>query len=201
MEEAYKNYDVVFYEDTIHTTVTADPNIVSNWISAIKHFHRYNLIVGLDVEWRPSCNSFQNHVATVQICVGNRCLIYQIIHSTNRFTQSLIDFLSNDDFTFVSVDVQSDFNVLKTDYEMRCNPRTVDLRMLAASALDWSDLNRHGLKTLASLVLGKEMDKLKRVRTSNWDTRWLTDEQVNYACIDVFVSFKIENVLKAYYWS
>ncbi|KAL3654984.1 hypothetical protein CASFOL_000770 [Castilleja foliolosa] len=204
MEEAYKNY-VVFYEDTIYTTVTADPNIVSDWISAIMHFHRYklyNLVVVLDVEWRPSCNSVQNPaVATIQICIGNRCLIYQIIYSTNRFPQSLIDFLSNDDFTFVGVDVQSDFNALKTDYEMTCNPRAVVLRMLAASALGRADLNQTGLKTLAGLVLGKEMDTSKRVRTSNWDTRWLTDEQVNYGCIDAFVSFKIGNVLKAYYWS
>ncbi|KAL3654970.1 hypothetical protein CASFOL_000756 [Castilleja foliolosa] len=164
MEEAYKNY-VVFYEDTIYTTVTADPNIVSDWISAIMHFHRYklyNLVVGLD------------------ICIGNRCLIYQIIYSTNRFPQSLIDFLSNDDFTFVGVDVQSDFNALKTDYEMTCNPRAVVLRMLAASTLGRADLNQAGLKTLVGLVLGKEMDTSKRVRTSNWDTRWLTDEQVNY---------------------
>ncbi|KAL3654986.1 hypothetical protein CASFOL_000772 [Castilleja foliolosa] len=162
MEEAYKNYDVVFYEDTIYTTITADPNIVSDWISAIMHFHRYklyNLVVGLDVEWRPSCNSVQKPaVATIQICIGNCCLIYQIIYSTNRFPQSLIDFLSNDDFTFVGVDVQSDFNALKTDYEMTCNPRAVVLRMLATSALGRADLNQAGLKTLAGLVLGKEVD-------------------------------------------
>ncbi|KAL3654995.1 hypothetical protein CASFOL_000781 [Castilleja foliolosa] len=179
-------------------------DIVSNWISAIKHLNRYklyNLVVGLDVEWRPSCDSVRNPAATVQICIGNRCLIYQIIHSTNRFPQSLIDFLSNDDFTFVGVDVQSDFNALKTDYELTCNPRAVDLRMLAASALDRPDLHQAVLKTLASLVLGNEMNKSTTVRTSNWDAHCLTDEQVNYAAIDAFVSYKIGEVLKACYWS
>ncbi|KAL3655941.1 hypothetical protein CASFOL_000337 [Castilleja foliolosa] len=195
-----ETYVVLFYEDPILATVTADPDTVSDWISDILHTHRYRLrrlVVGLDVEWRPSYNRIPNPVATVQICVGRRCLIYQIIY-TDYFPQSLIDFLSDERFTFVGVDVQSDIDKLDADYGIRCNARAVDLRMLAADKYGRQGLNRAGLKTLASFVLGKEMEKPKRVRRSNWARRWLTDEQVDYACVDAFVSFEIGRVLKAY---
>ncbi|KAL3637093.1 hypothetical protein CASFOL_019392 [Castilleja foliolosa] len=196
-----ETYDVVFYDDTILTTVTADPDTVSDWISDIMQIHRYRLnrlIVGLDVEWRPCyIPGRRNPVATVQICVGRRCLIYQIIY-TDYFPQYLIDFLSDENFTFVGVDVQSDLDKLDNDYGIGGNAHAVDLRMLAADAYDRQDLNRAGLKTLANFVLGKEMEKPEGVRRSNWARRWLTDEQVDYACVDAFVSFEIGRVLKAY---
>lgn len=59
------------------------------------------------------------------------------------------------------------------------------------------DLKNAGLKTLARTVLGKEMEKPKWVTRSSWDNRWLTPDQVQYACIDAYVSFEIGRVLNA----
>ncbi|KAL6523312.1 hypothetical protein OROGR_016915 [Orobanche gracilis] len=197
--DTHNTYDVFFFGDTVLTTVTTDSDTVSSWISDIRFIHRFrlhNLIVGIDVEWRPSYNSYQNPVATLQICVGRRCLIYQIIHNDGCIPESLADFLS-DDFTFVGVGVDSDLEKLYSDYGIGGDTRTVDLRQLAAARYGQNFLKNVGLQELASLVLEKEVEKPRNVTMSRWDDRWLSDDQVQYACIDAFVSFEIGRILNA----
>ncbi|KAK6120439.1 hypothetical protein DH2020_045817 [Rehmannia glutinosa] len=188
----HNTYSVFFFGDNIFTTVTHDPAIVSNWISTVKSVNRGTLIVGLDVEWRPCfiANRQRNPVATIQICVGNRCLIYQIIHSP-FIPQSLTDFLSDDNCTFVGVGVKQDLEKLNEDYGIGSHARAMELGWLAADVYDRKGLKYAGLKQLANLVLGKEMQKPKRVTLSNWASSWLMDKQVRYACLDAFVSFEI----------
>ncbi|KAL3632600.1 hypothetical protein CASFOL_025584 [Castilleja foliolosa] len=193
----HNTYTVFFSSDTILTTVTRDAATVSRWISEIRSMYEFcRLIVGLDVEWRPSYAQTQNPVATVQICVDRRCLIYQIIH-TDYIPQTLHDFLSDSSFTFVGVGVQSDLDRLDAEYGIGRYARVVDLRGLAANRLGRPELKQVGLKQLVSLVLETEMEKPQRVTMSNWDNCLLTDDQVQYACIDAFLSFKIARVLRA----
>ncbi|KAL6525592.1 hypothetical protein OROHE_015899 [Orobanche hederae] len=198
--DTHNTYDVFFFGDTVLTTVTTDSDTVSSWISDIRFIHRFrlhNLIVGLDVEWRPSYSSYQNPVATLQICVGRRCLIYQIIHNDGCIPESLADFLSDDDFTFVGVGVDSDLEKLYSGYGIGGDARTVDLRQLAAARYGQNYLKNVGIQELASLVLEKEVDKPRYVTMSRWDDRWLSDDQVKYACVDAFVSFEIGRILNA----
>ncbi|KAL0383399.1 UNVERIFIED_CONTAM: hypothetical protein Scaly_0627200 [Sesamum calycinum] len=140
-------YLVSFFGDTIFTQVTHDPDTVTRWISDIESIHRnrlHCLIVGLDVEWRPSFNRYQqNPVATLQLCVGRRCLIYQIIHSDDDIPDSLVDFLSNGDYTFVGVKIYSNLDKLETDYdEIKIVHNAVDLRRLVANRYRRRDLFR-----------------------------------------------------------
>ncbi|KAL6530595.1 hypothetical protein OROMI_028484 [Orobanche minor] len=198
--DTHNTYDVFFFGDTVLTTVTTDSDTVSSWISDIRFIHRFrlhNLIVGLDVEWRPSYSSYQSPVATLQICVGRRCLIYQIIHNDGCIPEALADFLSDDDFTFVGVGVDSDLEKLYSGYGIGGDARTVDLRQLAAARYGQNYLKNVGIQELASLVLEKEVDKPRYVTMSRWDDRWLTDDQVQYACVDAFVSFEIGRNLNA----
>ncbi|KAL3632602.1 hypothetical protein CASFOL_025586 [Castilleja foliolosa] len=194
----HNTYDVFFSGDTVLTTVTKDAATVSRWISDIRSMYGLRrLIVGLDVEWRPNLYpQIQNPVATVQICVDRRCLIYQIIH-TDYIPQLLHDFLSDENLTFVGAGVQSDLDKLEAFYRIGGNARAVDLKSLAADTYKRAELNQVGLKYLVRSVLGKEMEKLRRVTMSDWDNFWLTDEQVQYACVDAFVSCEIGKVLDA----
>ncbi|KAL2548123.1 Polynucleotidyl transferase [Forsythia ovata] len=95
--DTHNLYEVNFFEDIIHTLLTHDPNMVSQWLSDIESLNNHSgnrLIVGLDIEWRPNNQYYKNPVATLQLCVGLRCLIYQLIHSP--YVSSLfINFLSN----------------------------------------------------------------------------------------------------------
>lgn len=83
------------------------------------------------------------------------------------------------------------------DYGLSVNGRVVDLRHLAADAYDNGRLKNAGLQELASVVLDRVVDKPRRVTMGRWDNRWLTPQQVQYACVDAFVSFEIGRRLNA----
>ncbi|KAI3446547.1 hypothetical protein Pfo_029137 [Paulownia fortunei] len=198
--DTHNTYDVVFFADSVYTTVTHDPAIASQWISDIESIHRrrlHCLIVGLDVEWRPNFSRHVNNpVATLQLCVGRRCLIYQLIHCPS-IPSSLINFLANPNYTFVGIGIKEDLEKLEEDYEFGFNTNTVDLRNLAADEYGMRELKSAGLKGLSRVVLGKDVEKPKRVTMSRWDNQWLTPPQVQYACIDAFVCFEIGRILNA----
>ena len=44
--------------------------------------------------------------------------------------------------------------------------------------------------------MGKKLEKLKQTQLSKWDNRKLSSDQVQYACLDAFVSFEIARTLK-----
>ncbi|KAK6124938.1 hypothetical protein DH2020_041320 [Rehmannia glutinosa] len=172
-------YNVFFFNDVVYTTVTHDPTTVSQWISSINSLYGHHLIVGLDVEFCPNfTRHHQNPAATLQLCVGRCCLIYQLIHSP-YFPVQLIQFLSYSNHNFVGIGVKSDLEKLQRDYRIGYHAKTIDLRGLAADVYRMKDLKHAGLKTLARTVLGIEIEKPKAVTMSSWDNRWLTSDQAH----------------------
>ncbi|KAJ4706733.1 Werner Syndrome-like exonuclease [Melia azedarach] len=197
--DSYNMYDVTFFEHQIRTIVTHSEIPVDDWISETESIHRdklHPLIVGFDIEWRPNRGPRQNNrVATVQLCVERRCLIFQIIHA-KTIPQSLVDFLSNENYSFVGVGIHSDLSKLEKFYGLRVCGNVIDLCTLAADKLGRNDLLRAGLKALVREVLTKELHKPKRITMSKWDKFNLTHGQIQYACIDSYASFEIGRVLK-----
>ncbi|XP_054785259.1 3'-5' exonuclease-like [Prosopis cineraria] len=194
--DSHNLYDVTFYTHNIHTLLTSSPSMVDSWLSETHNLHSLPqpLIVGLDVEWRPNFQrNMQNPVAILQLCVGPRCLIFQILHAPN-IPQSLISFLGNANHKFVGVGIEEDVEKLVCDYDLSV-ATYVDLRDLAADKLGDKDLKKSGLKTLALRVLEKEIEKPKSISRSRWDNPWLNSEQVKYACIDAFISFEVGRLL------
>ncbi|KAG8372183.1 hypothetical protein BUALT_Bualt12G0039900 [Buddleja alternifolia] len=191
-------YIVSFFNDDIYTTVTHDPDTVSNWISEIERIHHrrlHRLIVGFDIKWNPSYSGHRNPVTTLHLSVGRRCLIYQLIHSP-YIPDSLTNFLSDQNHTFVGVNIDSDLIKLEEDYGgFGATAVAVDLRDLAAEAYERNDLENAGLRELARGVLGKNVETPRRLTMSRWDKRWLTAEQVKYGCVDAYVSFEIDFTL------
>ncbi|XP_051140541.1 3'-5' exonuclease-like [Andrographis paniculata] len=193
--DSHNTYTVYFYDESIHTTLTHDPTILTQWISDIDaNFGRR--IVGLDMEWRPSYTSEQNPVATLQLSNGDRCLIFQLLFCPS-IPNSLWNFLSNPNYKFVGVGIERDLEMLKYDYSVDLDVNFVDLRSLAARVYAMDELKNAGVKRLASLVLSREVEKPKRVTMSRWDKQWLMPAQVQYACIDAYVCCKIGQALNA----
>ncbi|OIT22709.1 PREDICTED: Werner Syndrome-like exonuclease [Nicotiana attenuata] len=191
-DNRYDLFDVYFHSDTIKTTVTSDPEIVTQWISETESslHDRRHLIVGLDVEWRPSFHRNQQFkVATLQLCVDRRCLIFQLLYCSS-IPDSLVSFLSNGDYTFVGVGVENDVEKLVEDHDLSVS-NMVDLRALAADAYEMSNLKTAGLKELCNVVLGREIEKPRHITMGRWDSEWLSLDQIKYACVDAFVSFEI----------
>ncbi|KAI3933527.1 hypothetical protein MKW92_033687 [Papaver armeniacum] len=188
-------YSVTVGDEEIRTVVTKNAATVDYWIERIYSDYNYylnHLIVGLDVEWRPAygIGLYRYPVATLQLCVGRRCLIFQILHA-DEIPESLLVFLSNPYFKFVGVGIRSDVEKLGCDYDISVQS-VVDLGNLAAEKYGSKQLKNVGLMGLAGLVLGcGEIEKPRNVTLSNWDQYHLTPAQIKYACVDAYVSFKI----------
>lgn len=185
--------DVKFSDTLIQTTVTSSSAVVHRWITRIKEIHHWrlsNLVVGLDVEWLPFYPpNDRNPIAIMQICVGRRCLIFQLIHA-DSIPESLANFLANPSFTFVGVGVEDDANKLLEDYNLLVE-HTMDLADAAAAKFEFDPYKYKGLKKLAKELIGKEMPKPIHVTLSAWDAKELSLEQIEYACIDAYASFEL----------
>ncbi|XP_031382269.1 Werner Syndrome-like exonuclease isoform X2 [Punica granatum] len=173
-DDDHNRYDVIFFDRQIPTLLTHSPSMVSFWLSQLPPPPR---LVGLDVEWRPNFSTYSDHpIATIQLCTAAAAassatsLIFQILQAPH-VPKELADFLDDPANKFVGVGIGEDVEKLLVDYGLRVgNP--VDLRSLAGKAL-----KNAGLKTLAKEVLGKEVEKPKRVTRSRWDNPWLTPAQ------------------------
>ncbi|GKA72328.1 Werner syndrome-like exonuclease [Tanacetum coccineum] len=195
-DDTHNIYDVTFFDTKITTLVTTSPHFVNLWISQTQQLnnHPNNNIVGLDIEWRPNqSRNVENPVAIIQLCVGTRCLIFQILHCPN-VPKSLKDFLSNTSYTFVGVGIESDVEKLIGDYNLSVG-KMLDLRVLASEVYGVKELKNSGIKDLGFRVLGREIKKPKSVTMSRWDNEWLVPTQVQYACVDAFLSYEIGRVL------
>ncbi|KAL6614796.1 hypothetical protein ACP70R_037066 [Stipagrostis hirtigluma subsp. patula] len=184
--------EVTFADHVISATVTSSGEAVEGWLAEVRSVHRrrlHSLVVGLDVEWRPSYSSDQNPVATLQLCVGRRCLIFQLLHA-DYFPGALAEFLGEPAFRFVGVGVDADVERLVEDHELQV-ANAVDLRALAADGMHRPELRQAGLRALVAAVLGVNISKPQRVTMSRWDASCLSYQQIRYACIDAFVSFEI----------
>ncbi|RZC74453.1 hypothetical protein C5167_049936 [Papaver somniferum] len=191
--ETQQFYSVIIDDDRIRTVVTKHSSTVDHWISRI--YSDYNgvldhLIVGLDLEWKPTYDRYRNQVATLQLCVGRRCLIFQIKHA-DEIPSSLVEFLGDPDFTFVGVRIDEDIQKLDDDYDLEVGV-AVDLRYLAADRYNSKALKNAGLMGLAGIVLNYgDIEKPRHVTMSNWEDYWLSLDQIKYACVDAYVSFEI----------
>ncbi|KAL8138884.1 LOW QUALITY PROTEIN: hypothetical protein V2J09_004885 [Rumex salicifolius] len=190
MEDSYSTVD--FGDRTIRVTVTANRYTVANWIRGVNNIYgrRNIVIVGLDVEWRP--NRFRgenNPAATLQLCVGNRCLIVKLIHIDN-FPPSLWRFLRNPTYMFAGVGIANDVAKLENDWGLVCE----NLYDVSKEAVErWPGRFSHspGLQELATEVLGWELEKPRNVTMSDWAAEELDRHQIHYACVDSFVSCRI----------
>lgn len=173
--------------------MTHSAKVVDKWISRIYDIHRRrlsNLIIGLDIEWLPySPPEEPNPAAIVQICVGHRCLIFQILHA-HSVPESLREFLAIQGFTFVGVGVQKDADKLFEDWNLKVEG-TMDLAEAAADKYKVAYYRNIGLKRLAVELIGKLMKKPKHVTLSQWDSKNLSVEQVEYAAIDAYICFEL----------
>ncbi|XP_062116873.1 3'-5' exonuclease-like [Humulus lupulus] len=200
-EETYDHYNIEVGNDTVQTLVTNSPGMVDSWIAKIERIHRRRLnrlVIGLDIEWRPNFRRGQsNPVALLQLCVGRRCLIFQILHAPN-FPDSLTQFLGDGNYTFVGAGVYKDAERLASELDVDVTT-CVELGDLAVEASGGDRrMKNAGLKGLAREFLEMDLEKPREVQLSKWDARWLTLDQVQYACTDAFVSFEIGRVLEAW---
>ncbi|XP_010268098.1 PREDICTED: Werner Syndrome-like exonuclease [Nelumbo nucifera] len=198
-----RTFSVTCYHHFIKTTVTSTPSVARNWLYNTLSIHRsrrHRLVVGLGVQWRPTFTpGTPLRPSTLQLCVGSRCLVFQIIHAKS-IPRALIRFLADPRTTFVGVWNYKDAELLMNSEHKLSISCLVDLRHVAAKRMGCS--KRVSMEKLASIVLGADgMKKAKWIGRSAWDSFWLSEEQVLYACLDAFLSFEMGKSLRVWNWN
>ncbi|XP_006644102.1 Werner Syndrome-like exonuclease [Oryza brachyantha] len=183
---------VRFGSATIDTTVTSDVAAAGGGGAG--------LVVSLDCEWKPNYVSWRtSRVAILQLCAGPRCLVLQLFYA-NRVPPDVRDLLGGPSVRLVGVGIGEDAAKLEADYGVAC-AAPVDLEDICNRRLGLLVGNgggrRLGLKGYAREVLGLAMEKPRRVTMSNWEKRELDAAQIEYACIDAYVSYKLGERLLA----
>ncbi|KMT13649.1 hypothetical protein BVRB_4g080350 [Beta vulgaris subsp. vulgaris] len=184
---------VSFGGANIVTTLTDKAQVIDEWVAEILPRYVANgksTVVGLDIEWRPNVvSTMSNKTTTLQLCIDNKCLIVQLFY-LDYLPQSLRDFMGWPRFTFVGVKVDEDVAKLRYEYGLICVcSKDIMDHALGLWPMRW--FSRPGLKVLARDIAGLYMDKPMHVCRSDWQARVLTREQVEYACIDAYASYKI----------
>ncbi|KAJ9183887.1 hypothetical protein P3X46_007686 [Hevea brasiliensis] len=142
-------YNIQYHGDHIFATFTPSAAIVDEWIANILRINSTNFC----------------RVAIIQLCVGKRCLIFQLYHA-DYIPPSLIQFLSNKKFTFVGTGVRDDAYKVFQDYEL-----------LVAHTKD-VDHRRMDLKALVDDLLEKVIPKPREITMSEWNAKQLTIQQI-----------------------
>ncbi|XP_019164342.1 PREDICTED: Werner Syndrome-like exonuclease [Ipomoea nil] len=186
-------HQVQFHGINLSVTVTKRAAEVDQWVNEVVYNNRHvlhSLIVGLDIEWHPClAGEDDNPAATLQLCVGKSCLIFQLLHK-DYTPQSLLAFLANPRFIFVGVGVRDDAEKLLRDHGLVVE-NVADLRWVAVGVSGSEHFMRMGLKRMSLEVLGWVMEKPLEVTLSDWDSKTLTFPQIEYGSIDAFVSLEI----------
>ncbi|KAI3859962.1 hypothetical protein MKW92_012981 [Papaver armeniacum] len=194
-KDTHHTYKVFYYKDTIFTTVTHRASVVDQWLADLYKDYDVskNNVVGLDVEWsrtRSNNTGTRKKVAVLQLCLDERCLIFQF-RWCDQVPKSLKDFLGNDKYIFVGSGIDAEAYKLMVDRGLMV-ARTEELGSLAAYKLsDSYGLHRAGLKKLVQDVLQQDLPKRRDVQSSNWEYGVLSDEKIEYACLDALVSYKL----------
>ncbi|MCL7027992.1 hypothetical protein MKW94_015318 [Papaver nudicaule] len=106
--DAQELYSVTFGNERIKIVVTKMSSTVDDWIKTVYGDNKASeddLIVGFDVDWKPAVGVNDNPVATLHLCVGHRCLIFQIMRA-DKIPKSLHGFLQDEKIRFIGVGIQ-----------------------------------------------------------------------------------------------
>ncbi|KAH0992561.1 hypothetical protein GBA52_004044 [Prunus armeniaca] len=152
--------------------------------------------VGFDIEWRPT---FQRGVpprkaAVMQICVDTSCChVMHIVHS--GIPQSLQLLLEDASILKVGLGIAGDSVKVFKDYNVSTKA-VEDLKYLAKRKLG-GGLHNWGLASLTEKLICKQLLKPNKIRLGNWEAKFLSKEQLEYAAIDAFTSWHLYEVLKS----
>ncbi|KAE8734193.1 Mevalonate/galactokinase family protein isoform 1 [Hibiscus syriacus] len=198
---SFRTFTVNFFSTPITTTVTATPAVVRDWLYRVLSVHRsrrHKLVVGLGVQWNAFSSTTPPPAATLQLCIGRQCLIFQLLH-TNTVPLYLRRFLEDPTITFVGVWNHSDEEKLYWSNHRLSVSRLIDARDVAADRHGFS--RQLSMEKLAEYILGTGgVMKPQRIGLSAWDTYWLSLEQVQYACVDAYISFELGKELEVWDW-
>ncbi|XP_042041458.1 uncharacterized protein LOC121786930 [Salvia splendens] len=179
-------YDVRCGSYWIRTTVSSEPATAHRWVCEMVHIHGHDayrqgcLLVGLGVQW------VSRHAATLQLCAGSSCLIFQL-HHADHCPNALRSFLMDQNVIRVAL---WDHAIWAMLWSSRHALLVGDVRRAAYALMRCGRGATMG--QLAEEIMGipgMRMDEAAAY--SDWEDQQLTHQQIQYACHAVFLPFLI----------
>ncbi|AAG51014.1 hypothetical protein; 77417-78214 [Arabidopsis thaliana] len=215
-----QRYLVDFFGEEFIVIVTPDPSVIGQWIHDVLSHNRFSshpLVVGVGVQWTPSSyysasspvryrsdsppvryrsdsprvrRRFDPPADTLQLCVGNRCIIIQLSHC-ERVPQVLRNFLADRDYTFVGIWNSQDAGKLKRSKHELEIAVLLDLRKFVSDS-SGRTMKRCSFEKIVEENLGHSGVRLDRkVSRSDWRVYDLRYVQILQASIDVYACCKL----------
>ncbi|XP_020094918.1 uncharacterized protein LOC109714634 [Ananas comosus] len=178
----------------VTTIITSTAGFVAGWINEVIQSHmppasaNGRVVVGLHVRHYRS-----DAIAILQLCVGNQCLIYQLMHRRDAGPPDrLYEFLDDDRFCFTGVAVERAVNMLRMQFGHTVR---VWADLGDAASRRRADLRWAGLDQLAREVMGVVIMRTNEVRWSSLLVPVLPMEHVPLACVDSVFSYELGMIL------
>ncbi|KAL6880468.1 hypothetical protein ACP4OV_012033 [Aristida adscensionis] len=179
--------------DAVHTMVTSHGDVVRRWVSATWLRLRRcaaageERVVGMGVQWTPLRRAppagAEPPPATLQLCAGNRCLVFQVAQA-GAVPAVLRRFMADGGVTFAGYNVGGDCRKLHAHHGLVV-ASTLELR--GAWGMGGASMERMAEWLLGVAGVGKSPE----VGTSRWGVRRLSRKQVRYACADAYLSCRL----------
>lgn len=145
-------------------------------------------ILGFDTETRPAFKKgVVNEVALLQLCTASQAFLFRL--NTIGLPDELAALLSNPSVIKAGVAIHDDIIGLQ-----RLLPFEPEGFIELQDYVKEFGIEDNGLKKLSANILGIQISK--RQQTSNWETRQLSQAQIEYAATDAWVCYEIYSQLR-----
>lgn len=154
--------------------------------------------VSFDLEWTFDYKTGPHPTAVLQVCCDlDQCYIVQMSDLSKKIPVSFSAFLNHPNSILHGVNIKNDLRKLARDFPCfngdKLIEKCLDLGEFYNSVFNSQE--RWSLDRLTAQTLKARVDKSRHLRMSNWNRTPLSETQLMYAAIDVYVSnkfFKIQ---------
>ena len=179
---------------TLVRTASEAQRIVEQWYNDMVHDSSSERVLGLDVEWR---SGSQRSAAVLQLSRGTETIVLQLSRFGSSKPAALLQLLADGSILKVGVGIGEDLRRLEKWAASGDGPALAcsggfELVPLAKAR----SCRGRGLAALSLELLGERLQK-GGVRTSDWEARELSAEQVEYAAKDAQTSLRVYRALQS----
>ena len=154
-----------------------------------------NTLIGFDSEQRPTFkkNEVGHGISLIQLATLSECYLIQIKKIDN--IRPLIELLENENIIKLGINLLGDKQELHTEFGIRMRA-TIEIDAVLSRL---SSKQSIGAKKAAKIFLKKDLQKSKKISTSNWEINTLSQRQIKYAAEDAAVVLDVTiHLLKTY---
>lgn len=140
-------------------------------------------VVGFDTETRPSFKKGVVYpLALLQLSGGDRTFLFRV--DRMKLSNRIVKILRSKSIVKVGVDIRDDIKKLQKVIAFKPE-NFVDLQTESVKY----GIEEKSLRKISGIVLGERVSKAQRL--SNWSAQTLTDQQIQYAATDAYITRKI----------